>query len=72
MHILGETPGSGSGQVADSTHEAKGIVRLATAAEAKAGTDDVTAVTPKQLASSVAAAKGKSVLDYWRGEWVQP
>ena len=51
-HVSGGGPGSGTGDAApiqDATESAKGIVELATVAEAQAGTDTTRAVTPAGL-----------------------
>lgn len=55
QEILGLTPGEGT-PVPDASTTVKGIVELATVAEAEAGTDTARAVTPEGVAAAIAAS----------------
>ena len=59
QEILGLTPGEGT-PVPDASITVKGIVELATVAEAEAGTDTARAVTPEGVAAAIAAASGQT------------
>lgn len=66
VYAIGDGSGSsgGGGTVPNADHTTAGLVRLATATEAAAGTDDSTAVTPKGLK----AAQGQQGWRF-RGDW---
>lgn len=50
-----------------------GVVELATAVEASAGTDTTRAVTPAGLAAALSASGTSfNLADAWAGDWVQP
>ena len=55
QEILGLTPGEGT-PVPDASTTVKGIVEMATVAEAEAGMDTARAVTPEGVAAALAAA----------------
>jgi hypothetical protein len=62
QEILGLTPNPGGEgtPVPDASTTVKGIVELATVAEAEAGTDTARAVTPEGVAAAIAATSGQT------------
>ena len=56
MSVLFLPPSAGAASVPDASETVKGIIRIATSAEATAGTDDLTSMTPAKVKSVVDAA----------------
>jgi len=56
MSVLFLPPSAGAASVPDASETVKGIIRIATSAEATAGTDDLTSMTPAKTKSVVDAA----------------
>ena len=56
MSVLFLPPPAGAASVPDASETVKGIIRIATSAEATAGTDDLTSMTPAKVKSVVDAA----------------
>jgi hypothetical protein len=56
MSVLFLPPSAGAASVPDATETVSGKIRIATSAEATAGTNDVTAMTPAKVKSVVDAA----------------
>lgn len=59
--------GDGTISVASATNAVAGIIRIATDAEVSTGTDEGTAVNPKQLASAIASALVGGLI--YKGTW---
>ena len=59
--------GDGKISVASATNAVAGIIRIATDAEVSAGTDESTAVNPKQLASAITSALVGGLI--YKGSW---
>ena len=59
--------GDGTISVASATNAVAGIIRIATDAEVGTGTDESTAVNPKQLASAIASALVGGLI--YKGTW---
>ena len=56
IKFSGQTTGGGGGVVPDASETVKGIIRIATSAEATTGTNDLIAMTPKTVADEIGAA----------------